>query len=162
MIIAIEGIDASGKRTQTDLLCAGLQHVGYRVAKLSFPRYGKTFFAASITQYLQGKFGGLESVDPHHAALLYAGDRLESRPLLRRRARSADFLIIDRYVASNIAHQASRISPPDRDEFIQWLTRLEYGVYQLPPADLTIFLDLPARLSAKLIAARRGDEAAHE
>ena len=158
MLIAIEGIDGAGKGTQSHLLQQRLRQLGLRVELLSFPRYGETFFARSIADYLNGKLGRLESVDPHLPALLYAGDRLESRELISRLSSAADVVIFDRYVASNLAHQAARVPAADRQAFIRWLAELEYDVYGLPQADLTIYLDVTVEIASALIA-RKGARA---
>src|SRR5688500_14078278 len=105
MILAIEGLDAAGKNTQTQLLVRRARAAGLRVATLAFPRYGQTFFAASVADYLNGRFGDLSAVDPRFAAMLDAGDRFESRGLIERLTTEHDLLVIDRYTASNLAHQ---------------------------------------------------------
>ena len=125
MIIAIEGIDAAGKNTQSELLKRRVQNLGFRTEILAFPRYGQTLFSSTIADYLNGRFGDLQSVDPHFSSLLYAGDRFESRSLVLNLSKSTDWLIIDRYVASNLAYQAARISPEERLPFIEWLSRIE-------------------------------------
>jgi dTMP kinase len=80
-LIVIEGVDGSGKRTQTDLLARALAARGVPCATFSFPRYG-SFFGKMIARFLNGEFGPLEAVNPHLAALLYAGNRLEAKPEL--------------------------------------------------------------------------------
>lgn len=155
MIIAIEGIDAVGKKTQTQLLKARAESLGLSAAILSFPRYSETLFADSIAKYLNGDFGELDSVDPHFAALLYAGDRFESREQILRLIASHDLLIIDRYVASNIAYQSARVEAAVRADFIKWLCAIEYGVYALPKPDLNVYLDLPAVTASQMIHSRR-------
>jgi dTMP kinase len=152
MLIAIEGIDGAGKGTQSHLVQERMIGLGLRAELLSFPRYGQTFFARSIANYLNGGFGRLDSVDPHLPALLYAGDRLESRSLIQRLSNTADVVIFDRYVASNLAHQAARLSLAERPDFIAWLAELEYDVYDLPEADITIHLDVTVEIALSLIA----------
>ncbi|HLH22417.1 MAG TPA: thymidylate kinase [Chloroflexota bacterium] len=158
MLIAIEGIDGAGKGTQSRLLRERLVEAGLRAELLSFPRYGETFFARSIVEYLNGGFGPLETIDPHLPALLYAGDRLESRALIQQLRGTADVVLFDRYVASNLAHQAARVAPARREAFIAWLAELEYDVYGLPAADLTVYLDVPVAIASALIA-RKGARA---
>ena len=149
--IAIEGIDGAGKRTQATLLRERLAAAGYRVGLLSFPRYGETVFARSVADYLNGKLGGLSEVDPRLAALLYAGDRGESRERLLATAAACDVLILDRYVASNLAYQGARVPPAARDAFFDWLTSIEHEAYGLPRADLTLLLDVPVRTASGLV-----------
>jgi dTMP kinase len=155
MLIAIEGIDGAGKNTQTTLLKAKAASAGLSVAGLSFPNYGKTLFSASIADYLNGKLGDLHSVAPQLAALLYAGDRFETMPLIKQLAANHDLLICDRYVPSNLAYQGAKIPADRRTAFVDWITRIEYEVYGIPPADLTIYLDVPVATAVELIARKK-------
>jgi dTMP kinase len=140
--IALEGIDGSGKRTQLELLAVELANRGIAHARISFPRYD-SFFGSMVAQFLNGEFGTLDKVDPHFSALLYAGDRLESKPELLAHLIGGTTILSDRYVGSNLAHQTARMPREHREEFLSWLKKLEYGVYGLPVEDLVIYLRLP-------------------
>src|SRR5581483_1391916 len=129
MLIAFEGIDGSGKGTQAELLKMKAQSLGTSVEVLSFPRYGKTLFAKCIADHLNGEFGDLTSITAQTAALLFAGDRFESRSKLIELTQSYELLILDRYVASNLAHQGARVRPEERKDFISWLAQLEYEMF---------------------------------
>lgn len=155
MIIVIEGIDAVGKKTQTQLLKSRAESIGLSAAILSFPRYGETLFADSVAKYLNGEFGELEHIDPHFPALLYAGDRFESREQILHLVQTHNLLIIDRYVASNIAYQSARVDASVRAAFIKWLSQIEYEIYQLPKPDLNVYLDLPATTASQMIHNRK-------
>nr|MVC24921.1 thymidylate kinase [Vibrio cholerae] len=61
-------------------------------------------------------------------------------------------VVFDRYVPSNIAHQASKKTGAERDELVRWIERIEYEIYRLPRVDLTVLLDLPPGLAQQLIA----------
>jgi len=156
-LIVIEGIDGSGKRTQLDLLARALAHRGHHVSQVSFPNYSG-FFGKLVARFLNGEFGALESVDPHFSALLYAEDRLESRPALEAALAAGKTLLADRYIASNLAHQGSRVPPAKRDEFLAWLRQLEYEIYALPVEDLVIYLRVPVAQAHKLIASKNARE----
>jgi len=149
--IVLEGIDGSGKRTQLDALTLALARRGAAFSEISFPNY-TGFFGKLVAQYLNGQFGPLTAVDPHFSALLYAGDRLESKPLIERTLAAGKTLLADRYVASNLAHQGARVTRQQREAFLAWLTQLEYGVYALPPEDLVIYLRVPVEQAQGLIA----------
>lgn len=151
--IVIEGIDGSGKRTQLDLLARALAHRGHDLSQVSFPNYGG-FFGKLVARFLNGEFGPLASVDPHFAALLYAGDRLESKPGIESTLAAGKILISDRYIASNLAHQGSRVPPAKRDEFLAWLRQLEYEIYGLPAEDLVIYLRVPVAHAHRLVASK--------
>ncbi|MGB6431044.1 MAG: hypothetical protein WBF06_10695 [Candidatus Acidiferrales bacterium] len=152
--IAIEGIDGSGKRTQIELLGRALDQRGIRYVCFSFPRY-ESSFGQLAASYLNGEFGPLERVDPHFSALLFAGDRFESKGELEAALAKGRVVLADRYIASNLAHQTARVGPQRREEFSSWLKRLEYGIYGLPVEDLVIYLRLPAAKAQELIG-RKG------
>lgn len=152
ILIALEGIDGSGKGTQAALLNEHLKQAGVRTKLLSFPRYQETAFGREIGRFLNGEFGGLDQVHPLLASLLFAGDRYESRDLIFSALAEHDVVICDRYVASNIAHQAAKRTGDERRQLIDWIERLEFDIYQLPQPQLTIWLDVPVAMAQELIA----------
>ena len=149
-LIALEGIDGSGKMTQLDLLARALEARGHAVFRISFPRY-ESFYGKLVGRYLNGEFGALDAVDPHLSALLYAGDRLEARPDIEAALGEGKIVLADRYIGSNLAHQSARVAPERREEFLVWLKRLEYGLYALPAEDLVIFLRVPVTEAHRLV-----------
>ena len=149
-LIALEGIDGSGKRTQLDLLSSELDARGLATFRISFPRY-ESFYGKLVGRYLNGEFGALDAVDPHLSALLYAGDRLEAKPEIEAALSAGKIVLADRYIASNMAHQSARVPPELREEFFAWLRRLEYGLYALPAEDLVIFLRVPVTEANRLV-----------
>lgn len=155
MLIAFEGIDGSGKGTQASHLAGRARAEGLAVAEFSFPRYGRTPFAETIGRYLNGEFGALDEVPAEFAALLYAGDRLATKPALDEALATCDLVICDRYVPSNLAHQAAKLPPERRPAFIDWLSGIEHGVYDLPRADLVLLLDLPSEVAADLVRRKK-------
>jgi len=152
LLVVIEGIDGSGKGTQSARLRDRLLARGLRAGLLSFPRYDATFFGRRIGDFLNGRFGQLNEVDPFLASLLYAGDRLESKTELLRLLSESDVLVLDRYVPSNIAHQAGKRTGADRQELADWIEKIEYDLFGLPRPDLVVLLDTPAEVSQELIA----------
>jgi dTMP kinase len=149
-LIAIEGIDGSGKRTQLDLLARELDARGLSAVRVSFPRY-ESSFGKLVARYLNGEFGPLAAVDPHFSALLYANNRLEAKSELDSALAAGKIVLADRYVGSNLAHQASRVEPERREEFLAWLTHLEYTLYGLPIEDLVVYLRVPVPEAHRLI-----------
>lgn len=152
LLVVIEGIDGSGKGTQSVRLRDRLLARGLRTGLLSFPRYDDTFFGQRIGDFLNGRFGQLDQVDPFLASLLYAGDRLESKSELLQQLSSSDVLILDRYVPSNIAHQAGKKTGEARQELANWIEKIEYELYGLPRPDLVVLLDTPTEVSQEFIA----------
>ncbi len=155
LLVAIEGIDGSGKGTQAKRLHERLDRAGKRAALISFPRYEATLFGKAVGDFLNGHFGTLENVSPFLVALLYAGDRFESRGLLLDSLASNEVVILDRYVPSNHAHQGAKAASTERARLIEWVTEIEYGIYRLPRADLTFLLDLPVTDAQRLIAQKQ-------
>lgn len=152
VLIAIEGIDGSGKGTQAARLVDRWRAEGRRCQLLSFPRYRDTQFGQKIGDFLNGRFGQLDQVSPFLVSLLFAGDRFESKPLLTRALAENDVVVCDRYVASNIAHQAAKVDGAERDELIAWVRTLEFSLYELPQPHCTVFLDLPVDQATRLIS----------
>ena len=160
MLVAIEGIDGSGKGTQAQMLLERARGMGFNAALLSFPRYQVTQSSLWIAEYLKGDFGELNEVPPLFAGMLFALDRFESKNQIMHSLNEHDLFILDRYVASNLAYQGARVAYDDRpifDErtkFIDRLRNLEYDIYGLPEPDLTVFLDMPVAFSERLISER--------
>ena len=150
-LVAIEGVDGSGKGTQARQLVDRLANEGISTALLSFPRYSETLFGDSIGRFLNGDFGPLEAVAPQLAATLYAGDRFESRGMLLEALANQQVVVCDRYVPSNLAHQGSRVADDRQAGLIEWIEGIEYDVFELPRPDAVVWLDVPPRVSRQLI-----------
>jgi dTMP kinase len=150
-LIAIEGIDGSGKRTQLELLTLTLKARGHSVYSTGFPKYD-SWFGKMVGKFLNGDFGPLESVDPRFSAMLYAGDSFEAKFKLEAALDSGQILLVDRYIASNLAHQTARVPPAKRSEFLQWIEHLEYEIYGLPRENLILYLRVPPREAQRLVA----------
>jgi len=151
-LIALEGIDASGKATQTALLAQRAEAAGLRVRTISFPRYGEGFFAEMVERYLRGEFARRAGdVSPYLAALPYACDRWQAAPMLREWLGGGRAVLCNRYVAANLAHQGSKLaSDAERRAFYEWDLRLEHEVLGLPRPALQVLLEVPTDLAAAL------------
>jgi dTMP kinase len=152
-LIAIEGIDGSGKHTQLDLLAAAFHQRGIAYARFSFPNY-ESLFGKLAARYLNGDFGSLETMDPHLSALLFAGDRFEAKEGLEAALAAGKTILADRYVGSNLAHQTARVVPSGREEFLAWLKHLEYGIYGLPREDVVLYMRLPVAEAQRLVGTK--------
>lgn len=158
--IVLEGIDGSGKRTQLELLAGALKRRGAGLELISFPNYSG-FFGKLAARFLNGEFGPLEDVDAHFSALLYAGDRLESKPAIEAHLAAGRLVLADRYIGSNLAHQGARVPHEKRAEFIAWLKQLEYGIYALPAEDLVLYLRVPAADAHRLVGQKASRDYTH-
>lgn len=78
MLIVIEGVDASGKATQTKRLSERLAALGKKVHTVTFPDY-ESDSSAPVKMYLSGKLGETaDSVNPYAASRSFRG-----RPVLQ-------------------------------------------------------------------------------
>lgn len=150
MIIVIEGTDGSGKQTQTQKLYDFFKSNNYNVKRQSFPNY-ESESSFLVKKYLNGDFGDLNTLTAKQCSTFFAVDRLCTMLEYKDFLINGGILLLDRYVSSNILHQASKIKDKSkRDEFVTWLEIFEYNDLNLPKPDLTFFLDLKPEISKKL------------
>ena len=146
-LIALEGIDGTGKGTQARLLAEALRRRGVRVRPFSFPAYRETLAGSLIGTYLNGGLGDPRTIDSRLTAVLYAIDRFELRGQMLEALSAGETVICDRYVGSNMAHQVARAAPRNRPAVRSLIESLEFGVLGLPRPELVIFFDMPVSLA---------------
>jgi dTMP kinase len=151
-LVAIEGIDGTGKGTQASRLVAQAQAAGHRAQLFSFPLYDGNPFSEAVSAYLNGAFGGVDEVHPELAGLLYACDRFHARPSIAAALEECDLVVCDRYVPSNLAHQGAKLEEPARTVLIDWLLAVEYGEFRLPRPDLVVLLDVSSEVAHERVA----------
>ena len=154
-LIVIEGLDGSGKATQSLKLCEALKLMGKDALKISFPNYDDPS-STLVKMYLAGEFGeNAEDVNAYAASTFYAVDRYASFKKYWQKEYQTDTIIIaDRYVTSNAIHQLSKLKADEWDNYIDWLLDFEYNKLELPKPDLVIYLDVPIERSKELISFR--------
>lgn len=155
-LIVIEGVDASGKATQTKLLYEYFLSEGKRVRTLTFPDYASDS-SAPVKMYLSGKLGdSADDVNPYAASALFAVDRFCSyKTGWEKYLKEGGIIIADRYVTSNFIHQAAKIKDiSEKDKFLSFQADFEYERIGLPKPDKVIFLDVPPEVSAFLMRER--------
>lgn len=156
-LIVIEGTDSSGKETQTKRLFEKLEEKGLKVKKISFPNYDSPA-CEPVKMYLAGAFGeDAMKVNPYPVSTMYAIDRYASFKTDWEKFYNEDGIIVtDRYVTSNMVHQASKIKDLDeKKQYLNWLEDLEYEKMGIPRTDLVIFLNMPTDMAVKLMAERK-------
>ena len=149
--IVIEGTDCSGKETQSKLLVEKLTNLGKKAIRITFPNYD-----SPTGKIIGGPYLGKEEispcwfpegavhVDPKVACLYYAADRKYNENEIKKYLDEDYFVICDRYISSNMAHQGSKIvDDNERFNMYQWIDKLEYWLLALPKPDKTIFLHVP-------------------
>lgn len=157
MLFAIEGVDGSGKQTQTENLYKRLIGEGKKVTKISFPDY-ESESSYAVRQYLAGEFGkNANDVNAKVASTFFALDRYVSyKTKWEKLYKGGEIIIADRYVTSNMIHQASKIdSYTEKDEFLDWVSEYEYEFYGLPVPEKVIFLDVPPEVAKKISEGRK-------
>ncbi len=144
----LEGMDGSGKATQTKLLVEALKKKGFLVQKIDFPQYSKAS-AGLIENYLKGMYGSAKDVGPYRASIFYACDRYDLSFQIKQWLKEGKIVIADRYLASNIGHQGGKLINNKKawDAYINWLHHLEYEIFQIPKPDYTLILKISPELS---------------
>lgn len=161
-LIVVEGTDCSGKETQTNLLIEKLRNEGLRVKKYSFPNYNSTTGKIIGGPYLgkdyicDGWFNeGASNVDPMVSSLYYAADRKYNIWVILEDLKNGFNVILDRYVYSNMAHQAGKEDDEEkRLALYNFNATLEFDLLGLPRADKVIFLYMPVE-GARTLRANR-------
>jgi len=149
MFIVIDWLDGSGKWTQTKLIEVELKKLGKTVLVLDYPRYWEksSYF---VEQYLNGKYG--KEVSAKKASLFYALDRFDDLHDAADNFAKYDYIISNRYVSASMIHQAGKISDTqERIDFLDWLSELEFEICWIPKPDRVLFLDVPPKVSQRLV-----------
>lgn len=151
MFIVIEGIDGSGKGTQTDLLVNRLREARVPFETISFPQYGKKS-AGPVEEYLNGAYGTAEEVSPYQTSILFAVDRFDASRQIAQWLAEGKVVISNRYVGSNLGHQGGKISDPsERAKFFEWDLELEYALFKIPQPDVNIILSVSPEQAQALV-----------
>jgi dTMP kinase len=155
-IIVIDGVDASGKESQTLKLYNRLSQENYNVRKVSFPNYDSQS-STLLKMYLNGDFGkDPNDVNSYAASTFFAIDRYASyKTDWGEFYENGGIILCDRYTTSNMVHQAAKLhNYEEKDKFLDWLWDLEYNLYNLPVPDCVFFLDMPPKFAQKLMQER--------
>jgi thymidylate kinase len=157
-LIVIEGLDGSGKQTQSELLWHRLIEAGFCTMKVSFPAYDKES-SILVKKYLKGDYKQSNSIDRltyiKQMSTFYAVDRVssfietagEGCLSLVDLLNGGTHIICDRYTTSNILHQTGNLGQDHAAEYIDWMHDLEYNHLGLPRPDLVLYLDVKPQIS---------------
>ena len=154
--IAIDGLDGSGKGTQSELLVERLKKEGKRVRVLSFPVY-ESDSSLFVRMYLEGKLGNKPSdTNAYAASMFFGADRYVSyRTDWKKDIDDPDTIVVaNRYTTANAVHQLSKLPKGEWEGFLAWLWDFEFEKLGLPEPDLVLYLELPPRLSLSLVKSR--------
>lgn len=162
LIITIEGTDGAGKRTQTAALKSALEKNGSKVNWFTFPQYEVSFMSRIIIPFLNGDWGSPKTYHPIVRSLMFALERFESKSILSDLAKNADYLIIDRYIGSNLAYQIADTPADRRAECVDLILGVELGILQLVPPTINFFLDVPPEVAQANIHSKPVRQFLHE
>ncbi|MBR1762823.1 MAG: deoxynucleoside kinase [Eubacterium sp.] len=154
-LIIIEGLDGSGKSTQTVLLEDYLTGRKINFKKIKLPDY-ESKSSTLVNMYLGGEFGNdANAVNPYAAGAFYAVDRFASFKLKWKNDYDSGTLILaDRYATSNSIYQMEKLDRDEWDSYLSWSEDFEYNKIGIPKPDLVIYLDMPIEISQKLMSKR--------
>lgn len=155
-LIAIEGLDASGKATQSAILAERLAAEGKKVRLISFPDY-ESDGCVLVSHYLNGTFGtSPDDTNAYAASMFFAADRYFSfkTQWMNDYLDPDTYIIANRYTTANAYHQISKLSEDKWDDFLNWLWDFEFTKLGLPAPDHVICLEMPPEVSAKLLSHR--------
>ena len=142
-LICIEGLDKSGKTTQSHLLVKALKNKGFEAVYTTEPSVGEV--GRFIKRYvLQRRWRIPVSIE----ALLFAADRIdhverEIKPMIEE----GKMVVSDRYVYSSLAYQGAAGLD------IEWIKEINKLI---PSPDLAIYLDVPVEIIIERCLRRRG------
>ncbi|KAF8816886.1 thymidylate kinase [Phlegmacium glaucopus] len=133
--IVIEGLDRSGKTTQTHRLHESLKDNGVETKLIKFPDR-TTAIGKMIDAYLRST----SELDDHAIHLLFSANRWELAPAMEKLLNAGTAIICDRYAFSGIAFSAAKVTA-NGDPLLsfEWCKSPDIG---LPAPDLVIFLDI--------------------
>lgn len=147
LFIALEGIDGSGKSSQTKLLAEKLQQAGHKIHLTLEPTTGH--IGSILLDVLKKKIKS----DHRTIAALFAADRLEhllnEETGIVKKLEDGYTVITDRYYFSSYAYNGAH---SDMD----WVIELNKMAAQVRRADLNIFIDVPPEVCMQRINTNRG------
>jgi len=134
VLIVFEGIDQSGKGTQSKLFVNKLRSQGYKVEYIHF-HDTTTSLGKEIQMFLEGKRHYSSEV----RQLLFTANRYERAELIEKQLDEVDFLVIDRYIPSGLAYGLANGLDLD------WMIGLES---KLPQPDIVVLIDISTKTSS--------------
>ncbi|EMD38984.1 hypothetical protein CERSUDRAFT_112696 [Gelatoporia subvermispora B] len=133
--IVVEGLDRSGKSTQSTQLLEKLRSAGIDAKLLNFPDRTTTI-GKMIDSYLRSE----SELDDRAIHLLFSANRWEAASSIESSLRAGTLILCDRYAFSGLAFSAAKGLP------YTWCRAPDVG---LPAPDLTLLLDVSPEQQAK-------------
>ncbi len=159
LLISFDGLDSSGKATQSRLLVERLRLAGYKTRHFSSPDYS-TPSGEDLKVCLQNKAGEWKDLPWQEKMKLFADNRAEHREEAVTALVLGEMVVYDRYVPSSMAFmtvEACRdaITDSGRQAVHEAVQQQEYVMNLMPPENVSIFLDVPAAVTCGLLKTRQ-------
>ena len=158
-LIVIDGLDGSGKATQTEQIYRWLVDAGEKAKKVSFPDYDSES-SALVKMYLRGDFGKeAGNVNPYAASSFFAVDRYASyQRNWKKDYENGTTILCDRYSTSNAIHQMTKLDRGEWRDYLLWQEDFEYEKLGIPRPSLVLYLDMDPEVANGLISGRYGGD----
>ncbi|XP_065879021.1 thymidylate kinase [Euphorbia lathyris] len=134
-LIVLEGLDRSGKTSQSGKLLSYMAGLGHPAELWRFPDR-----TTSIGQMISAYLTNQSQLDDHTIHLLYSANRWEKSSLMETQLKKGTTLIVDRYSYSGVAFTSAKGLD------FEWCKAPEAGL--LAP-DVVVYLDLPPEKAAE-------------
>lgn len=149
LFIALEGIDGSGKSTQTKILARKLEDAGHKVYITFEPTDGA--IGTIIRNILKGEM----KADEHIIAALFVADRLdhllnETNGIVKKLAEGYT-VITDRYYFSSYAYHGAHVD-------MNWVIEANAMSAKIRRPDVNIFIDVAPETSMQRVQNRTATE----
>lgn len=145
-LIVFEGLNGSGKATQTKLLVEYLKKKNNAVETIEFPIYDSVI-GKLIKEYLSEK----REQDTYFVSLMYELDRFQVRKKMLDILNSDKYLILDRYFYSNLTFQ--KVLANDLN-FVSWIENVQKP---LPKPKYKIYLKMPLEYTIENMKFKKKD-----
>lgn len=164
-IIVFEGLDYSFKETNSKKLYQYIkENITEKVKLFSFPNY-ESESSYFVKQYLKGNYGELNDINHYTTSLFYLVDRFDTvkKEKIEELLEEGYYIILDRYIGSNLIFQSAKIDQIydneikaniEKIKYLSWIKNLEYSICKLPKEDITIYMNMPIKVSYELMKER--------
>lgn len=161
IIISFDGLDSTGKNTQSKKLIERLRTAGWPVRIFETPDY-TTPSGKELKLRLQHKLGDWNATPWQEKMKYFAINRAEHREEVLEALANKEIIIYDRYIPSSMAFMATEGLTEEEVEqgraaVYAAVEHEEYVLNAMPKEDASIFLDVPPQVSTQLLEKRKED-----
>lgn len=159
LLISFDGLDSTGKATQTKRLVERLRFQGHIVTQFQTPDY-TTPSGQELKLRLQNKIGNWHKTPWQEKLRYFANNRAEHRDEVLSSLAAGEIVIYDRYVPSSLAFITVEAMLPQeaglfREDVYKAVEKEEYQIHKMPKENVSIFLDVPPDVADNLLGLRK-------